>query len=68
MDKHNFEPISGCRAKLGPYTLWIANHPYTSFYMIEPYQFDAIPTRATVFRAMDKLEHDILHYNMAMGA
>lgn len=68
LDKHNFVPISSCRAQLGPYTLWIANHPYKSFYLMEPYEFDALPTRTTAFRAMDKLEHDIVHCDMAMGA
>lgn len=68
MDHHRFEPVSSCTAKLGPLTLWIANHPYASFHVHEPHEMECLPSRATVFRAMDKLEEDYAQYYMAMGA
>ena len=68
MDKYNFEPSTVAVATLGPYTVWIENHPYASFHQYLPNTIKLLPSRATVFRAMDKLNADYAQYYMAMGA
>lgn len=68
LDKHQFIPVTPCVAELGPYKIWIENHPYASFQQYLPNAIKMLPSRATVFRAMDKLEEDYAQYYMAMGA
>ena len=68
LDEHQFIPVSSCTAKLGPLTLWIDHHPYASFHVYELDKTWCLPSRATAFRAMDKLEEDYAQYYMAMGA
>lgn len=70
MDKHTFVPLGAHRAQLGPIVLWTANHPYASFHIMfnDLTSMRLMPSRATVFRAHDKYLHDLVQYNMAMGA
>ncbi len=57
LDECEFSNVEQHTAKIGGYTLWIANHPYNSFY---PYGFhggyDPLPSRKTVYRAYQKLK------------
>lgn len=54
---HRFTEINAFRATLGPYQVWVANHPYASF---TPPLTTARPSRRTILMAHDKLIADLL--------
>ena len=53
LEKYTFEPISGYVVKLGPYELWVANHPYASF---SKRYGHTRPKRSTIAYAKEKLD------------
>ena len=63
MDENKFELVSEYEAKIGPLTLWIANHPYRSF---TPHPAKSSkspfrgyrPSRMTIRKAYKKLISD----------
>lgn len=57
MDKHKFERINTCMAKIGGVTVWVANHPYASFTPMDKTQLPSSirPRRMTIYRAWKKL-------------
>jgi hypothetical protein len=67
MSEHNFTDIENCTAKLDGRVIWVANYPYSSFMPYEPNNKDLNkdkhkyrPSRLTIKRAMEKLEHDMV--------
>lgn len=56
MDEHEFESIGSSTAKLGGVEIWVANHPYASFYVYHGIR--VLPDRSTRKRAMEKLIRD----------
>lgn len=63
MARFKFKKISPYRATLGPYQVWISNHPYASFSPLTPCDpwirdWNARPRRITILRAHDKLRAD----------
>ena len=65
MGQHKFK-LDGdecCVAKIGDLKVWIENHPYSSFTIWRDASGNRInvrPSRATILRAWDKLQHDII--------
>lgn len=60
MAEHRFTEIRECTTMLGPLSIWIENHPYSSFRPYKSFEYDdrVRPRRITVLEAMDKLERD----------
>lgn len=55
LEKEEFTEISEHYAQIGKYKVWVANHPYASF----TNKYEARPSRRTILKAMEKLEHNL---------
>lgn len=58
LDKYEFTEVTQFSAKLGDTTFWIANRPYNSMCLYNPYRNDlgnVRPSRLTIKRALAKL-------------
>lgn len=61
LDKHDFTEINQYTAKLGDYTIWIENIPYSCINLYEAGQLDNCrPSRLTIKRALDRLGNRII--------
>lgn len=60
MKQYKFTERTECRAKLGPYEIWVANHPYSSFHSHQNGNIpnDVLPSRFTAMKAWKKLNVD----------
>jgi hypothetical protein len=55
---HDFTHIDQYTAQLGPYIIWISNHPYASMTLYQ--RGMGRPRRITILEAGDKFEQDLL--------
>lgn len=63
LDNYEFEIVNNYTASLGGRELWYRNSPYACF--TAPWMgYDVMPTRKTVFRALDKLKPKLEEYHI----
>ena len=63
LDKYDFKDVNYHTARLGEYTIWIANYPYGSMVIDDILLYRYRPSRLTILRAKNKLkglEKDVL--------
>ena len=61
MAKERFQPLDEYTAKIGPFTVWIGNHPYSSMTLYKGPGYELRPSRITVLRAHDKMLSDLVY-------